>query len=618
MIIVLGSSRTIPVLTPGRLLIGIVIVYLAWSAIYAALTPPWESPDEPSHYLYVRYLAEHGTPPGPSPIEQTGPFWANGFVTSMYEWHHPVLGYVPHALVYRIWSSLDPQGLPQTFPPVNPLYELGVIRNAYLFLPETIAPLDWIRSYRGLFTLRLTSSLLGALTIVCVWGIASTVWPSDSVFAIVAAATVALVPEFIYINSNVRNDSATYLISSAVTWLLVRLIAHPGPAPQRRKVLLLGLVCTVAWLTKSTLLFVLPLTAIVLAIAYPYPRAWPALLAWLVTPLVIGVGLYYLIFPQARQGLESIQELTRIDLTTITWSTLTDGLPLLRDLFWARFGWANVVLPPLWTEIPTVLGLGGIVTSIAVLIRGRRIGKCPMTGRQLAVLTVALGLVVLAFVRFNLATFQPQGRYLFPVIGVLAILALVGPWQVGGKRGRKLVTTVIVLDLMLLNLVSSIKYIYPAYYESTLPSAFQGSATEIVGEIHSKTTYGQTFVARYPDLNRIDVKLATYDRENHFPVVFHLQRGLPDEASADIVTVKVQPSAIADDSFYSFVFPAIPDSQGQMFYFYVQSPRAMPGDAFTIWATPDDTYPEGNRTVNGQPAPGDLCFIAYSTLAAKP
>jgi hypothetical protein len=536
----------------------------------------------------------------------------------MYEWHHPLLGYVPHALVYRIWSLLDPQGLPQTFPPVNPLYELGLVPNAHVFLPETIAPLGWSRSYPGLFALRLTSSLLGALTIVCVWGIASTVWPGDPAFAVVAAATAALIPEFIYVNSSVRNDSATFLISAAATWLLVRLVAHPGPAPQRRKVLLLGLVCTAAWLTKSTLLFVLPLTAIVLAIAYPYPRAWPALLAWLVIPLIIGVGLYYLIFPQTRQGLESIQELTRIDPATITWSTLTDGLPLLRDLFWARFGWANVVLPALWTQVPTVLGLGGIVTSIAVLVRGRRIRKCPITGRQLAVLTAALGLVVLAFVRFNLATFQPQGRYLFPALGALAILALAGPWQVGGKWGRKLVTTVIVLDLMLLNLVSSIKYIYPAYYESSLPSAFQGSATEIVGEIHGRTSYGQTFVARYPNLNRIDVKLATYDRENHFPVVFHLRRGLPDEADSDIVTIKVQPSAIADDSFYAFVFPPIPDSQGQTFYFYIQSPRAMPGDAFTIWAASDNAYPEGSRIVNDRPASGDLCFIAYSDLAAKP
>ena len=176
----------------------------------------------------------------------------------------------------------------------------------------------------------------------------------------------------------------------------------------------------------------------------------------------------------------------------------------------------------------------------------------------------------------------------------------------------------IVCGLVTLNLVACVRYIYPAYYQASLPSAFQGIATEPVGEVHGPNTHGQTFIARYPNLNRIDVKLATFGRENHLPLVFHLRRGSLDEANSDIVTLKVQPSQVADDSFYSFTFPVIPDSQGQMFYFYIQSPRSMPGDAFTIWATSDDAYPEGTRTLNGKPAPGDLCFVAYSDLQVKP
>ena len=605
-------------LTPGRLLLGILVIYLVWSAIYAALTPPWESPDEPSHYLYVRYLAEHGTQPAPAPFQEPWPFYANGFVTSLYEGHHPLLGYVPHAIVYRVWSIFDLQGLPQTFPPINPLFESGPGNNAFLFLPETTMPLDWLRLYPGLFALRLTSALLGALTVVCIWGIASTVWPDEPMFAVLAAATVTFIPQFIYINSTIRNDCATYLVASAAIWLLARLVARPGFAPQRKQLTLLGAGCAVGWLIKSTLLFVIPLTIVALALAYPRPRAWPAMLSWLAAPLVIGVGLYYLALPQARQGWNDIQELMRINPVLIQWSTVTTGLPLLRDSFWARFGWASVALPPLWTQVPTVLGLTGIGLSVVVVIRGIHAKRSPITIQQLAILILALGLVVAAFIRFNLATFQPQGRYLFPAIGVLAFLTLWGPWQLTGKWGRRLMAGGIIGGLALLNLISCAEYIYPAYYKAILPSAFQGAATEIVGEIYGQTTYGQTFIARYPNLNRVDVKLATYDRENHSPVVFHLRRGSPDEAGPDIFTLKVQPSDIADDAFYSFVFPVIPDSQGQTFYFYLQSPRSMPGDAFTIWATPDDAYPEGTRTWNGRRASGDLCFLAYSDLKAEP
>ena len=174
----------------------------------------------------------------------------------------------------------------------------------------------------------------------------------------------------------------------------------------------------------------------------------------------------------------------------------------------------------------------------------------------------------------------------------------------------------VIAGLMVFNLNAIVKGVYPAYYQAILPTAFQDRAVEPAGELYGKITYGQTFVAHYRNLYRIDVMMATYGRENHLPVIFHLRRGLPEEVNQDIVTLKVQAPAIADDAYHSFVFPAIPDSQGQKFYFYFESPRSMPGDAFTFWATPDNVYLEGTRTVNHQPVPGDLCFVAYSDLGA--
>ena len=39
------------------ILVLIAVMYCALSVMYAILTPPWESPDEPAHYLYVSQLA---------------------------------------------------------------------------------------------------------------------------------------------------------------------------------------------------------------------------------------------------------------------------------------------------------------------------------------------------------------------------------------------------------------------------------------------------------------------------------------------------------------------------------------------------------------------------------
>lgn len=542
----------------------------------------------------------------------------NGFITSMYEWFHPALGYAPHALVYHIWSLFNDQGLPKTFPPVNPAFGSDPFPHAHVFLPEVTQPLGWLRLYPGLFVLRLTSSLLGALTVLVIWRIALVMWPGEPTFALLVAATVALIPEFIFINATVRNDSMANLVSAIALWMMVRFFASSNPHPQQRAIFFLGLAGAVAWLTKYTLLFVVPLAAIVLILAEPRFRTWPMMAGWLVAPIVVSLSLYYLIFPQARQALEFSQLALHIRPDMLKWSMVADGLPLLRDLFWARFGWANVIVPQLWTQIPTVMGLGGIGMSIGTIIYDQRTGRLSATiWRQFAILVLATGLVVIGFIRYNMSLFTPQGRYLFPALGPIVILALFGVWRLGPHWGQRLLAFGIVTGLMTFNLGAILKGIYPAYYQAVLPTAFQNRCSSPVGELYGKTTFGQTFVVHHPNLSRIDVMMATYGRENHLPVVFHLQRGLPETGKQDIVTLKIPPSAITDDKYHSFVFPAIPNSQGQTFYFYLSSARSMTGDAFTLWATSEDAYPEGTRTVNDQFVPGDLCFIAYSDLGAR-
>jgi len=41
----------------------IIVLYIVLGAMYAVGTPPWQVPDEPAHYNYVRYVATHGSLP---------------------------------------------------------------------------------------------------------------------------------------------------------------------------------------------------------------------------------------------------------------------------------------------------------------------------------------------------------------------------------------------------------------------------------------------------------------------------------------------------------------------------------------------------------------------------
>jgi len=384
------SIPTPKILTPKRILVCILIIYLIWSVLYAAFVPPWESPDELAHYLYVAYLAQHGTPPESSSAQHSELFPAIGHVTSMYEWYQPVLGYVPHVLVYRIWSLFNVQGLPRTFPPVNPAFATSPIAQAYMFLPETTQPLDWLRLYPGLLALRLTSSLLGMLTILVIWRTALVIWPGELAFAVAVAAVVALIPEFILVSATVRSDCAQNLVSAAALLAMVQLVSRSNP-PSQRTVLFLGLLGAAACLTKYTLLFIIPLTAVALAMSSPRPRTWLTLAGWLAVPIIISLGLYHLVFMPGRQVLGFAQHELHISTSLFGWKTVTDGLSLLCDLFWGRFGWANGTLPPLWAQIPTVLSLSGIVMSIETIIFYKRIGcLSATTWRQLVVLILAI------------------------------------------------------------------------------------------------------------------------------------------------------------------------------------------------------------------------------------
>lgn len=137
---------------------------------------------------------------------------------------------------------------------------------------------------------------------------------------------------------------------------------------------------------------------------------------------------------------------------------------------------------------------------------------------------------------------------------------------------------------------------------------FQGKSDATYGEIFGSNAQGQTFVSRYDNLSRIDVKLATYNRKNSYPVIFHLKSSLD---SPDLVTIKVNPEDIKNDSYHIFKFSPILDSKNKTFYFFLESEDSFPGNGFTVWATPKDRYKNGTRFLGQKPTFGDLDFATF-------
>jgi hypothetical protein len=137
----------------------------------------------------------------------------------------------------------------------------------------------------------------------------------------------------------------------------------------------------------------------------------------------------------------------------------------------------------------------------------------------------------------------------------------------------------------------------------------QQISNQPVGEIMGETTVGQTFYSISPNLNSIDVDLATYGRVNTKDVLFHLKES--PESKNDIATLSINAQKISNNAYYTFKFSTIEDSANKSYYFYLESPNSIPGNAITIWSSKDDVYPQGEKYINSKPAPGDLAFKVY-------
>ena len=129
------------------------------------------------------------------------------------------------------------------------------------------------------------------------------------------------------------------------------------------------------------------------------------------------------------------------------------------------------------------------------------------------------------------------------------------------------------------------------------------------GELYGNVRFGQTFVASYSDLYRIDVVMSTYGRRNTQSVVFHLKEGL--DAEVDIVTMPFDASDVRDEAWRSFIFPPLPDSAGQWYYLYLESPESEPGNAITVMGREGDPYLSGQGYINDHPVAADMAFRVY-------
>ena len=225
----MASSRTVALPISHRLpkldratqmLILLVAIWLIRGLLYAVVNPPFESPDESSHYEYVSSFYESG-----------------GTLVTGAEAHQPPLYY---------WIVL-------------PAYSLVSAR-----WPEL-----------GLLAIRLVSVAMGAGVVLLAYLTARRLRPDEPLVYLGVTAFVAFVPEYGRIFSSANNDNLANLLSAAMICLLIASV--PSGITLRSALGLLALA-GLALATKATTWPVVGVVTLVLvgSVLRPALRRAPA------------------------------------------------------------------------------------------------------------------------------------------------------------------------------------------------------------------------------------------------------------------------------------------------------------------------------------------------------
>lgn len=448
-------------------LIVILVLFIGLGTAYALTTPTLEAPDEVYHYEYVRALINTGRPPV---LEEGG---GKGFG------HHAPLYYAYGALTsfwvdegdFHLWEHRH-----------NPFfgYRFGEVGrdNKNLYLHPDSDRLGRSDTWLGLRVVRLASVLLGAVTVWVTFRVAREVYPERPAVALGTAGLAAFIPEFLFISGAVNDDNGAALFGALAIWAMMRILRR-GATWQRCAGL--GLALGLGWLSKLTVVALVPTAALTLALVAWRDRSWQkmvrlGLVTFAIAGLLIGPWLVRqtVLYGDPTGTSREMSEWGLRD-RPVTLSDLGPDLYWLRTSFWGRLGYNQI---PLSTWIYTVMD---VLTGLAVAGLGWllvfRLQHVVDVGESgvMAMVSTGRGSQLTILAASFLMTFGPMtvrrflrpmpnfGRYLFPVLPSIALLLVTGLVTWLPRRLHAVLGVGLTTGMFILGIAGLSCFLAPAY-----------------------------------------------------------------------------------------------------------------------------------------------------------
>jgi uncharacterized membrane protein len=452
-------------------LVPILLLCAAKGVLWAVLMPPLQCPDELAHFTYVQFLAEEGRLPPAGPLYQVPPEVDDFRKRVRFDEvaFHPEVRYKP--------DTKHARRLPRG--PGNGNSSVAGYPPGYYAVAALAYRAVWSASIEARFyAARLTSVLLGLVTVAAAWALGRFLMPASSSFAIALALLVGLQPMASMLSAAVNND-ALLIPVSAVT-ILLALRCEPGSA-STREFLVLGSAIGAGLLAKPQAAFVglfvaLLLTGRALRAGVPARRwvrgllltglgvvvvsGWWAVLAWRRFGSVLGA-----MGAPPQMGTLSSSWPAFLEANVFSGRALSRAFHLWVKTYWADFGWLDThfgsLLPYLAIAMLIVLAAVGILRAFT----RREAPERRILGMLLAfVLTNVVFLYAVEAVYIS-QYHAPmlQGRYLFTALLPASALLLVGWRSLAPERARSFVDGAAVLGILVLH-VASLLLVMERYY----------------------------------------------------------------------------------------------------------------------------------------------------------
>ncbi len=439
------------------------LIALVNCAIWTVVVPPFQVPDEISHFGYAQYVAQTGKlPPQTLGTLQYSPQEYNALDAL---WFFDTIGRVQ---MRGILTPAEDHGLREALSanpsPVGPGGSTSVTNQPPLYYALEAVPY-WLSPSSNILVrlelMRLLSALMAACTVLLVFLFLRELLPRVPWAWSVGALVVAFQPTFCFIAAGVQGDNLLFLASTATFLLLLR--AWRRGLTLRRGALI-GLAVVAGVLGKLTFIALLPGVALALALLgvrevrrHRSARVSLLPIALAAAIVLVPVALYAELNVHVwhRGGLTagglaiasvnaapSGQAVTLRQTLDYTWEDFLPRLPFMHHNYFpnyplwntwldgsiGHFGWLDYVFPPwVYTWAKYIFWVLGALAVVGV-VRLRKVLRpaLPMLG-CFAVMAVGLmGAIGYSAIRYRIVNGAPfeQARYLFPLLALYALFVV--------------------------------------------------------------------------------------------------------------------------------------------------------------------------------------------------